>query len=147
MWKLKPSERLARWRDFREKLNSLPLDRALEQVQTFWAKAPFTPYYLDIEKPETWPDPWTLIYENYYCDVAKALGMLYTIAFTDHKPTIELCVYYDPKTRYNYNLVLINQGKYVLNMNEDEIVNIESIENNFKLKFKYSSADLKLDSY
>jgi hypothetical protein len=83
-----------------------------------------------------------------YCDLAKALGIVYTIVFTKHKPEdIEIRVYYDPTTRYTYNLVLINQGKYVINFTDAEIVNIESLDKKLKQKFKYSSTDLKINNY
>lgn len=146
MWKLKPDERLARWLAFRKKLDTVTFEHALDLVQDFWFDAPFTPYYLDPEKPETWPDPWTLISENYYCDLAKALGIAYTIYLSKHKPELEIRVYYDAETKYAYNLVLIDKGKYVINLLDDEIVNINSLDK-LTLKFKYSSKDLNLDSY
>ena len=36
MWKLGPSERLSRWRDFRKRLNTLGLDEALQESVEFW---------------------------------------------------------------------------------------------------------------
>ena len=146
MFKLPTDERLARWRDFRKSLNALPLETALQSVVDFWSRCPFSPYYLDPAQPENWPDPWTLIEENYYCDLAKALGMLYTIKFTDHSPEVEIRVYYDPETKYNYNLVWIAQGKYVLNLISGEIVNKTHVEKTLKLKVEYSK-ELKLNSY
>lgn len=146
MFKLQAPERLSRWREFRKSLDNLPLDTALEAVVDFWQGCPFNPYYLDWDKPEQWPDPWTLIEENYYCDIAKALGMLYTIKFTKHNPAVEIRVYYDPETKYNYNLVWIEQGKYVLNLISDEVVNKTHVAKNLKLKIKYDE-ELKLNSY
>jgi hypothetical protein len=146
MFKLPSDERLARWRDFRKSLNALPFESALQSLVDFWSRCPFSPYYLDPAHPENWPDPWTLIEENYYCDLAKALGMLYTIKFTDHSPEVEIRVYYDPETKYNYNLVWISNGKYVLNLIEGEIVNKTHVEKNLKLKIEYGK-ELKLNSY
>ena len=71
--------------------------------------------------------------ENYYCDLARTLGILYTITLSDHRPTVEIRVYYDPETRYNYNLVWIDQGKYVINLIEGEVVN-KTLTENLKLK-------------
>ena len=146
MFRLQASERLTRWRDFRKSLDNLPLDQAVQSVVDFWNSCPFNPYYLDPDQPENWPDPWTLIEENYYCDLAKALGMLYTIKFTKHDPAVEIRVYYDPETRLTYNLVWIEQGKYVLNLISDEVVNKEHVAKNLKLKVKYNE-ELKLNSY
>jgi hypothetical protein len=148
MWKHKPSERLAHWRDFRKHLSTLPLETALAETAEVWQTCPFAPYYLDAENYTKWPDPWTLIEENYYCDLAKALGMLYTIYLTDHKiEDIEIRVYYDKNTKYNYNLVWINQGKYILNLIDGAVVNKEHIEKMLEPKFKYGRLELNLNSY
>ncbi len=146
MFRLQADERLTRWREFRKTLDNQPLDQATQAVVDFWNSCPFNPYYLDPGAPDLWPDPWTLIEENYYCDLAKALGMLYTIKFTKHNPEVEIRVYYDPETRYNYNLVWINRGKYVLNLISGEVVNKEHLAKNLKLKSKYNE-ELKLNSY
>ena len=149
MFQLKPEDRLRSWREFRKTLDSLPIEDAIKEVVDFWQKCPFEPYYLDPATPQDWPNPWDLIIENYYCDLAKCLGMLYTLYFTEHGETldIELRVYVDPETRYEYNLVLFEQGKYVLNFQDGDIVNIEAINKNLALKRIYSSTDLKLEEY
>lgn len=147
MWKLNSGERLSRWRDFRKSLNSLPLDESLNRVVEFWNGCPFTPYYLDPDTPENWPDPWTLVEENYYCDLAKSLGILYTIVLTDHKPEVEIRVYYDKEARLHYNLVWIEDGKYVLNMTDGEVVNKTQIAKHFELRRRYGAEELKLNSY
>lgn len=139
MFKLQANERLSRWREFRKSLDNLPLEDALVEVNDFWASCPFSPYYLDPTKPDEWPDPWTMITENYYCDIAKALGMLYTIKYTTHDPDVELRMYFDQETKYGYNLVWIEQGKYVINLVTDEIVNKEQVENTLKLRATFSS--------
>lgn len=147
MWKLNSSERLARWRDFRKSLNSLPLDQALVRTAELWADCPFTPYYLDTDQPDSWPDPWTLIEENYYCDLARCLGMLYTIALSDHRPRIEIRVYYDAESRLHYNLVWIEDGKYVLNMKDGHVLNKTQIAKHYDLCRCYGDEELKLNSY
>ena len=149
MWKLEAGERIARWRDFRKGLDALPFEQALEAVANFWQGCPFVPYYLDPAQVEEWPDPWQLISENYYCDLAKALGMLYTIYLTKHREQVdaEIRIYNDPETKYMYNLVSFAQGKYVLNFRDDTVVNIVSINKNLKLKNVYSITDLKLQEY
>lgn len=146
MFKLAATERLTRWREFRKSLDNLPLDAACQAVSDFWQSCPFSPFYLDVDKPSEWPNPWTLIEENYYCDIAKALGILYTIKFTKHNPDVELRVYYDPDTKYSYNLVWIEGGKYVINLVNDEVVNKEHVTKNLKLKVKYDQ-ELNLNSY
>ena len=146
MWKLNSTERLSRWRDFRKSIEHLPIEEAIELVAKFWTACPFTPYYLDPDQPMSWPDPWTLVEENYWCDLAKCLGMLYTIKLTAHDPEVEIRVYNDHESRAQYNLVWIDQGKYVLNMNDGEVVNKTQVSK-LILHRCYGSTELKLDKY
>jgi hypothetical protein len=149
MWKLNTNERVVRWRDFRKLLDHQSLDQAVQSTAEFWQSCPHAPYYLDINQPDSWPDPWQLISENYYCDLAKSLGMLYTLYFTSHRIGLdaEIHVYYDPATTYTYNLVVLCQGKYVLNFRDGMSVNITSINKNLELKKIYSSVNLRLQDY
>ena len=149
MFQLKAEDRMRSWRDFRATIESLPLDQALAQTAEFWAGAPFVPYNLDFDQPTTWPDPWTLILENVYCDVAKCLGIVYTIVLTGHRTNtdIEFRVYYDPKTGYEYNLACFDQGKYILNMIDGEVVNIKQVDKTLKIKRQYTEKELQLESY
>ena len=149
MWKLEPDERISRWREFRKSLDLLPLGQALDEVAIFWQSCPHHPFYLDTTTTDTWPNPWELIAENYYCDLAKALGMLYTIYFTKHREGLdaEIRVYYDPVTQFTYNIAVLSQGKYMLNFLDGAVVNTLSINKNLKLKQSYSSKDLKLQEY
>ena len=149
MFQQPAEDRLRSWREFRLSLETLPLDQALTQTAEFWAKAPFTPYYLDPDSMENWPDPWTLIFENMYCDVAKCLGIVYTMLLTEHRKNLEVEIrtYIDPKNNYEYNLAYFNQGKYILNMIDGEIVNIKHVDNLLKLKKQFSAAQLQSEHY
>lgn len=148
-WNLRVSDRLTQWKDFRHKLSDLPLDNAVYELNHLWSTAPFVTYYLSPDAPDSWPDPWTLLAENYYCDLAKALGILYTIYFTSHKSdTIELCVYYNYKDKMRSNVVSVAQGKYILNYWPYEIVNTKQIESEpLQLLYRYTAKDLHLEKY
>jgi hypothetical protein len=137
------------WREFRIGIELLPLEQALLQTAEFWADAPFVPYNLDPAFPNSWPDPWTLIYENIYCDVAKCLGIVYTIALTSHKENagIEFRLYQDSKNDYEYNLAWFAQGKYILNMVDGEILNNTQFDKTLKLIKQYTEEELQLESY
>ena len=149
MWKLDTGERIAHWREFRRSLDSLTFNQAIDSVAKFWQRCPFTPYYLDPTDAENWPDPWTLIYENHYCDIAKCLGIMYTILLTKHRINldIEMRVYEDPETKYVYNLCWINQGKYIINLIDGETVNKEQFQKILVLKRRYTAEELQLDNY
>lgn len=148
-WNLRVNDRLSEWKSFRQRINSLPLDQAIKETNELWSTAPYVTYYLPPDRPNEWPDPWTLLAENYYCDVAKALGIIYTIYFTQYKyEEIELHIYYDYKTKDRYNVANINNGTYILNYYPYEIVNTKQIEEqNLDLLYRYSTKDLQLEKY
>ena len=148
-WNLRVNDRLTQWKEFRHQLDQLPLESAVVELNNMWSTAPFVTYNLDPSSPESWPDPWTLLAENYWCDVAKALGILYTIYFTGHRTTnTELRVYYDYQDKTRYSLVWLDDGKYILNYWPYEIVNTKQIEEKkLQLLYRYSSKELQLDKY
>lgn len=149
MPKPQADDHLDRWRKLRASLNSMHVDAALSKTIEYWHNVPFVPFYLTPEQDPPWPDPWTLISENYFCDIAKALGMLYTLAFTEHGKTLdlELRIYTDVTTGYQYNVVWINDGKFILNLVDHEIVNITHFDKDLVLKKLYTKSELKLDEY
>lgn len=148
-WNLRVNDRLTYWKDFRHKLSDLAYEKAVVELNNLWSTAPFVTFYLSPDSTADWPDPWTLIAENYYCDVAKALGIIYTIYFTGHKcNNIELRVYYDYDTKTRYNVAWLNQGKYILNFYPYEIVNTKQIEETkLQLLYRYTAKDLQLEKY
>ena len=151
MWNLNPDERLREWKSFRAQLRELSLADACVKTTHLWSYAPFVNHYLDPDQPSSlvsWPDPWTLLYDNYYCDIAKCLGMLYTLYLSDHKPSdIELLIGFDSKTREPCNLVSLDNGNYILNLEFDTIVNKQQIPLTYVLRHRYTVTDLKLDQF
>jgi hypothetical protein len=119
------------------------------ELNNMWSTAPFVNYNLDPSDPKTWPDPWALLAENYWCDVAKALGIVYTIYFTGHSSTpMEIRVYYDYKDKTKHTMVWLDDGKYILNYWPYEIVNTKQVEEKqLQLLYQYSSTDLQLEKY
>ena len=148
-WNLRVNDRLTQWKDFRHQLDRLPIESAVVELNNMWSTAPFVNYNLDASDPNTWPDPWALLAENYWCDVAKALGIAYTIYFSSHKSTpIEIRVYYDYKDKTRHSVVWLENGKYILNYWPYEIVNTEQVEEKqLQLLYQYSSTDLQLEKY
>jgi hypothetical protein len=67
-----------------------------------------------------WPDPWQLLSDNIYCDVARGLGILYTITLLDRQDLISAELVLTEDSR---NLVLVNEEKYTLNWDNDVVVN------------------------
>jgi len=149
MFKLNTRERISLWKSFRKKLDTLSFDESLHQVVIFWQACPFTPYHLNPESNEHWPDPWQLIEENCYCDLAKCLGIVYTLHLTVHAKNLdpEIRIYVDEKNNYTYCIAYLCRGKYVLNLIEGTVVNKEHINQTLQLKYCYTAADLKLEQY
>ena len=148
-WNLRVNDRLTQWKDFRHQLDRLPLESAVVELNNMWSTAPFVNYNLDPSNPNSWPDPWTLLAENYWCDVAKSLGIAYTIYFSSHKSTpMEIRVYYDYKDKTKHCVAWLDHGKYILNYWPYEIVNTKQIEEKqLQLLYQYSSTDLQLEKY
>lgn len=144
MWNLLPSERLRYWHDFRKKISEQSKEDAINETHHLWCYAPFVSHYLTTDHIENWPNPWELINDNYYCDLAKALGMMYTLYLTDHVIESNIKIYKDKNTNDNYNLVFVDGGKYVLNYLHDEIINKKQINENLKLITSITTQDLQL---
>lgn len=126
MWHKDFAGRLGAWADLRKEVQSMPLEEALQTINTWWYQAPWTGYYLHWDDILKWPDPWQLLSDNIYCDVARGLGILYTITFLDHKDLLSAELILTEDTR---NLVLVNKEKYTLNWDKTIIVNNELLYN------------------
>jgi hypothetical protein len=94
----------------------------LATIQKWWQRAPWRAYYLHWDDRENWPDPWQLLADNQYCDLARALGMLYTIKLLDRADCADAVMVAADQG----NLVLVDGGKYIMNWTEDQIVNMAS---------------------
>ena len=141
-----PYDRLRLWQDFRHSISQMPLDEAVRETEHLWTYAPYQKYYLTLDEINNWPGPWELIFENYYCNLAISLGMLYTLYLSEHKPDLEIRVYIDPISMAQYNLLFVDQGKYVLNMEHDTVLNKTHVDTGkLKLKKTISIVDLGLE--
>ena len=151
MWTLKPEERLREWKSFRNQIGAMSIEDACKQTTHLWSYAPYLAHYLDPDRSHSmiaWPDPWLLLHENHYCDLAKSLGMLYTLYLSEHKPTdLTLSIYRNAQIRETHNLVELGQGKYILNFEFDTVVNITQLPKCLDLKYRYTTQELGLDLY
>ena len=148
-WNIRTDEQLAQWANFRNTISGLPLEDAVNELSVLWSTAPIVNYNLDPADSVNWPNPWELLAENCWCDVAKALGIMYTLYFTSHKDVeIELRSYFNLAEKVRYNVVWVDNGKYIINYYPYEIVNTAYIEEKeLKLLNRYTPADLGLDKY
>jgi hypothetical protein len=120
MWPNTFSNRLESWNLLRSQCQSLPVEQTLININQWWFNVPWRPYYLHWDDQATWPDPWQLLSDNVYCDLARGLGILYTITLLDRADLepVDLVL-----TEEGHNLVQVAKEKYILNWNKDSILN------------------------
>ena len=120
MWARTFQDRLGSWYQLRDKSQTQSLTQCLEEINAWWFRWPWCAYRLHWDDQDSWPDPWQLLSDNYYCDLARGLGILYTISLLDRADltSAELVL-----TEDDSNLVLVAKEKYILNWDRDTIVN------------------------
>jgi hypothetical protein len=128
MWPKTFQLRLDAWASLRQQIQNESAEHALATINQWWFNTPWRAYHLHWDDRATWPDPWELLSDNLYCDVARGLGILYTISLLDHADLTDAELVL---TDEGHNLVLVNKRKYILNWDADNIVNT-----NHKLEIK-----------
>lgn len=120
IWPTTFSNRLDAWNSLRATAKSQPVDQALSTINKWWFNAPWRAYHLHWDDQETWPDPWELLSDNLYCDVARGLGIVYTITLLDRVDLADATLVL---TKEAYNLVQVDKSKYILNWEPETVVN------------------------
>ena len=119
MWPAQFERRLAVWNQVREISFDQTLPDALQSINFWWHQTPWCPYHLHWDDRATWPDPWQLLSDNVYCDLARALGIMYTIVLSDRPDLSDSSIIETDQG----NLVQVNQGKYILNWGRGIVLN------------------------
>lgn len=137
MWARTFQDRLASWVDLRSTANQASIPDALAQINTWWFQTPWQPYHLHWDDHAEWPDPWQLLDDNIFCEVARGLGICYTLAMLDRHdlPDFEFI------GTKNTNLVLVDNEKYILNYTSDDIVNT-NLECE-KIQYRLTKSDIQ----
>ena len=113
-------ERMRSWRNLRTLIISADLETKCVETDRWWQQAPLVNHYLHWSDTHNWPDPWTLLSDNTYCTLTRALGMCYTLLLSDIID-IELVVASDT-TCEEHNLVLVDNAKYILNFWPNSVI-------------------------
>lgn len=124
MWPDRYDDRLSQWYQLRQDNQNNDLETALLAVNDWWQRAPVVNHYLHWDDLETWPDPWDLLADNHYCNLAKALGIVYTLHMIGRSDITTMAIADNGDSVDN--LVLVNEGKYILNWAPGELLNITS---------------------
>ena len=120
IWPATFAARLESWNLLRDRCQNLPLESALDEINQWWFHTPWRPYYLHWDDQPAWPDPWQLLSDDVYCELARGLGILYTISLLDRADMADASLVL---TKDDGNLVLVAKEKYILNWKAEDIVN------------------------
>ena len=112
--------RLQDWFQLRTSVTSLPIEQQCITIDKWWQDAPLVTHHLHPLDMENWPDPWELLSENTHCEVARALGMCYTLLLLDISD-VELVLARN-ETAEDVVLVLVDNAKYIMNYWPDTVI-------------------------
>lgn len=122
--------RLREWKNLRLIIRGESLDKACRHVDTWWQQAPLVNHHLHPQDSGSWPNPWTILSDNTYCTLTRAIGMCYTLLMSDihdvHlvEATDQSCI--------DHNLVIVGGAKYILNYYPNSVLSTNL--NEFKIK-------------
>ena len=133
------NNRLQGWHDLRTQIKELSIQEQCVEIDKWWQRAPLVSHHLHTLDTENWPDPWELLAENTYCDVARALGMCYTLLLLGISD-IEL-VEARNELAEDVVLVLVDSAKYILNYWPDTV--LSNNLSNFKIVRKIDIDNIK----
>lgn len=123
MWPQDYESRLRDWNDLRSRCDAaVDLQEVLTEINDWWFRAPMVNRHLHWHRRPEWPDAWQLLHDDIYCDLARALGIVYTIAMLDRWQIDQMELAQSDLG----NLVLIQDGKYILNWCPGQLLNITS---------------------
>lgn len=125
-WHRDFQQRLFDWHALRSQCQTMTKSDCLYTINQWWFGSPWTPYHLHWDDQKQWPDPWQLLQDNLFCSLARALGIMYTVTLLDRED-LQNTVLADIG---GDNLVLVDQKKYILNWDRDQIVNINLVSTN-----------------
>lgn len=114
-------QRLRSWRNLRTVVSTKNiLDKCIE-IDDWWQMAPLVNHHLHILDQTSWPDPWTLLSENTYCLLTRALGIVYTLEMSQVNQ-VELVIATNQQGD-EHPIVLVDNAKYILNYYPKSVVN------------------------
>lgn len=121
MWPKTFDVRLDSWNRLRTQAHAADSpESALKLINDWWFNAPWCAYHLHWDDIKDWPDPWQLLSDNIYCDVARGLGIMYTITLIDRLDISDATLVL---TDQGHNLVQVLESKYILNWDRDTVLN------------------------
>ena len=120
MWPPTYQERLADWVRLRQAAAALEQPEQLMLINDWWFRAPIVNHLILWQNARIWPTPWHLLNNNGYCELARALGIVYTVMLVENYTDLKII-----QTTQD-NLVQVDHGKYILNWAPGEMLNTHS---------------------
>lgn len=142
VFQLNYEARLSDWYDLRVHLEDSSLEEKCISIDKWWQKAPLVNHHLHILDSENWPDPWQLLVENTYDEVARALGICYTLLLLDVE-NVEMAEASDGMGN-DIVVVLVDNAKYVLNYFPDTVLSNKLSDFNIKRKVTLDNIKTKI---
>ena len=129
VFQLNYEARLKSWYDLRKSLEDSDIKTSCLAIDNWWQKAPLVNHHLHPNDIDNWPGPWDLLVENNYCQIARGLGMVYTLQLVGIKD-IDFCLAIDDNSE-ECALVLVDNAIYVMNYYPNTV--ISNSLNDFKV--------------
>jgi len=120
VFQLNYEARLKSWYDLRKSLEDGDIKTSCLAIDNWWQKAPPVNHYLHPNDIDSWPGPWDLLVENNYCQIARGLGMVYTLQLVGIKD-IDFCIAIDDNSE-ECALVMVDRAIYVMNYYPNTVI-------------------------
>jgi hypothetical protein len=127
------------WGDFRSDISGDTLFEQIEAIADYFKDVPIASRQLDYYTPGSWPSPWEILHYGQMCPSSVSLLMAYTLLLNGQADFKLLLI----DDNIDYYLVPLIEGQYILNYILGEVVNLDTIRNDIKVKHTYNPSDLK----
>ncbi len=129
LWAAGTQSRYKAWRSLRDSLNESSSAEALQQVATWWKSSPAVRRTFDPWKQDTWPNPWTLLYQEEQCPNSIILGIWYTLVLARaDADNIQLSIISDREQKQNLLALIIDSEVVITYNNIMSAADTESLE-------------------
>ena len=137
MWPQTFEERLRQWHDLRERVLEFPLEKQLHEINSWWSHAPRVNPFIHWHDKNNWLDPWELLAENGYCELASALGLAYTILLVNSNADVVIAQAVDSSGN-DSTILIVND--WILNWDISSVISKDDYK--FKIKDSFNCSEL-----
>ena len=120
VFQLNYEARLKSWYDLRKSLENSEIETVCLEIDKWWQYAPLLNHHLHPDDIDNWPGPWELLVENNYCQIARGLGMVYTLQLVGIKG-VDFSMAIDDNSE-ECALVMVDNAKYILNYYPNTVI-------------------------